>query len=353
MHDLADQPPVQAPPTRRLFTYDPGEHVLGLDIDNTSLEHFATCARSAQYRLVESREPSGTRMPLEYGSAKHLYLEHRLRGHAVPEAEQILVNYLGQFQSDDPKEWRTVTHAVDSMRGYEQYWASMPIEPVQKGGQPLVEVPFRLPLCDVAIPPLPWSRIAPHLTNPLALPPSRVPRTVRVYWTGKIDVVAPFLGDNYVWDHKTTSQAGPTFYSDFVLSAQTHGYVFAANHLWPELNIRGLRVNIIVGRAVTPTGTPHSYERQTYVYNREHIAEWHKDTQILVSDFIAHFLRDYFPKQTRWCQGRFGTCPYFSICSAMPSQRHIVLNSSQYSDVTWSPLLPSQLTKPAPTQLVF
>jgi len=332
-------------PTRRLFTYCPVERILLMDIDNTSLEHFAVCARSAEYRLVHSREGTAGTAALAYGSAKHLYLEHRLRGGSVAEAEQLMVAAL-PATPDDPANWRTATHAVDSMRGYENWWHAAPIEPVVLGGEPLVEVGFRLPLCEVAIGSgaLSYQRLRSLLTNPGDCPV--VPSLVRVYWTGRIDVVAPFLNDLYVWDHKTTSMAGPSFYDEFQLSSQMHGYVWSARHLWPSLGIKGLRVNAIIGRAPSKTGVAHAYERQTYVYSEEHLAEWHRDTQTLVSDFLSHLLRGYFPKQTRWCIGRYGTCQYHSVCTSVPESRHIVLDSTLYRDVTWNPLTPHPKPQP-------
>lgn len=351
------------PPVRRLFTYNPSEHLLEMDIDNTSLEHFTTCARSAEYRLVASREGTWNMAAKHYGSAKHHYLECRLRGGTVEEAEKALTDFLLPRQSDNDKEWRTVSHAIDSMRGYERFWHSMPITPVMVADQPLVEIPFRLPLCDINISleaqlkSIEWLR--PMVSNPDELP-ENVPPLVRVFWTGRIDTIAPFLTDNYVWDHKTTSMAGPTYYDDFQLSSQTQGYVWAAGHLYPDLQVKGLRVNTIIGRAPTRTGVAHAYERQTYIYSDAHLAEWHRDTQLLVADFIAHLLRSEhvamsespthvinnyptrsgFPKMTKWCQGKYGQCQYFSVCTAQPMSRHIVLGSDQFQDVTWSPLNP-------------
>lgn len=352
------------PPVRRLFTYNPSLHTLEMDIDNTSLEHFTTCARSAEYRLVASREGTGNMAAKNYGSAKHHYLETRLRGGSVEDAEQVMTNFLLPLQSENDKEWRTVTHAIDSMRGYERFWHSMPIEPVKFDDKLLVEIPFRLPLCDINIAnealskTIEWLR--PMVTNPDVLPNTFVPPLIRVFWTGRIDVIAPFLGENYVWDHKTTSMVGPSFYDDFQLSSQTQGYVWAAGHTFPDLAIRGLRVNTIIGRAPTKTGVAHAYERQTYVYSDQLLAEWHRDTQLLVADFIAHLLRsDHvaasephshvvnghptrsgFPKMTKWCQAKYGQCQYFSVCTAQPAARHIVLNSDMFQDVTWSPLNP-------------
>jgi len=165
------------------------------------------------------------------------------------------------------------------------------------------------------------------------------PSMVKVYWTGRIDAIVRHLNTVKVCDHKTTSMVGPSFYDDFNLSSQTIGYTWAAGHLFPELHVAGLYVNIIIGRKPSKAGTPHAYERQTYIYSVGHLTEWHRNTQVLVSDFISHLLRGYFPMQTKWCQSKYGPCQYYPTCTALPGpSRDIVLDSTLYQDVTWSPL---------------
>lgn len=325
-----------APPRRHLFTTTDDPGVIEMEIDNTSLEHFTTCARSAQYRLVASREGTRNTDARNYGLAKHKYLECRLRGGTVEEAEAQLVAFFDENPVDSITSWRTLTHAIDSMRAYEAFWHSMPIVPIVHNERQLVEIPFRIPLCDVPVTNLDLS--SEVVTGWDVSQTQLFSGIVRVLWTGRIDAIAPFLNTNYVWDHKTTSMVGPSFYDEFHLSSQMQGYVWAAGHLFPELEIRGARINIIVGRAPSKTGVAHAFERQTYVYPDSLLAEWHRDTQLLVADFIGHLLRNAFPKMTKWCQGKYGQCQYFPVCTAQPNVRHIVLGSDNYQDVTWSPL---------------
>ena len=44
-------------------------------ISNTSLEHFTSCARAAEYYLIERRQPSVDRIALRFGGAVHIMME--------------------------------------------------------------------------------------------------------------------------------------------------------------------------------------------------------------------------------------------------------------------------------------
>ena len=48
-------------------------------IDNSSLEHFTTCPRSAEYSICRRRKPAGERSPLRFGGIIHKVVEARYR----------------------------------------------------------------------------------------------------------------------------------------------------------------------------------------------------------------------------------------------------------------------------------
>jgi predicted RecB family nuclease len=59
----------------------------------------------------------------------------------------------------------------------------------------------------------------------------------------------------------------------------------------------------------------------------------------MIGDFIGTVVRQYAPKQTAWCVGKFGTCQFHQVCQ-QPSkeQRDILLHSGEYEENVWSPL---------------
>ena len=42
-------------------------------------------------------------------------------------------------------------------------------------------------------------------------------------------------------------------------------------------------------------GTPTELQRQRYFYTEELLEEWEKDTFTLITDFLEHLCRGYFP----------------------------------------------------------
>ena len=107
--------------------------------------------------------------------------------------------------------------------------------------------------------------------------------------------------DNKLWimDHKTTTILGENFFADFLNSQQTIGYTWAAQQLIGK-PIEGLYLNAIAIRKQTKTGTPFEVHRKRFPYEQERIAEWTHNTLTLVSDFLSHYDRKFFPMETKW-----------------------------------------------------
>lgn len=332
---------MQSKPKRRLLraTEDPG--VFQLDIDNTSLET-TVCPRMGQFRMVQGRELASGQGPLIYGNAKHRYLEKRLLGSSVQEAQQAMVDFMLDNPFED--EWRNIHHALEGMQRYEERWASQPINVMElrrtNGPLTLVEVPFQLPLVEIEVGDVlnfPQKLLVEGSTSdePLAVD------KIVVNWTGKIDTVwqdHPTLGGNWIVDHKTTSIGGVTFWGEFQLSQQTVGYTWAARKLLPEVPIRGAIVNALIGRKPTKTGVAHEFDRMEFEYPDWQTDEWHNNTASLCRDFVHHLMDGFFPMRTKSCFGKYGKCRYHDVCSAAPEARPTILFSGLYQDVTWNPL---------------
>lgn len=139
-------------------------------------------------------------------------------------------------------------------------------------------------------------------------------------------------------DHKTTSMLGSTFYDDFRMSSQTVGYHWAMRQRHPDL--KGFILNVIAWRKPTKTGTSLEFQRMPFYYDEFRLVEWYTDTVHQINDFLAHLQRNYFPKQTKWCVGKYGKCQYFDVCSAASKdERDFVLASDMFSNVTWTPFI--------------
>ena len=330
-------PQSDAPP-RHAFVRD-GED-LKFFIDNSSLEKFQTCPLSAFYYIIKRRQrpPSPA---LSYGTAAHNALEvlYKHAGNwtdAVVEAAKLEVHKHFLNSPAPEGEWRDETHCTLLIDKYIQHYSGNdPIKPILHNGEFFVENAFEIELGKININGLlPFSEF--DLTGSGDNERGCNVRNIRVFWTGKIDVACDHLGGFYVFDHKTTSMEGATFYKQFELGQQPMGYAWV---LWQLTGRRpnGFIVNVLGSRKPTKTGRTYSFNREVYQYREDQLLEWHQDTQTLVSDFLSHMLRDYFPKSTVWCVGKYGTCPYHEVCTLPFDSRMSMLNNYNFVNVTWDP----------------
>ncbi len=297
--------------------------VYEMEVDNSSKELFETCARAAEYYTVERRQSHGEKPSLKFGDCIHKALVPRKLNEEnwQEKQEKVIIDYYKEY-TPPLEEWRTADRALDAIRKYNEAY---PIDAEPFNIIPnTIELPFRIKLGEADID----SIVNTHAGTFFV-------KKVVIYWTGKIDGIVDY-GVNLIEDHKTTSIIGAPFYDDFVLSSQMHGYTWAGRKLgYP---VEGLLLDVLALRKPSRTGTPTEFQRQRYFYTEQHLAEWEKDTFTLITDFLEHLCRAYFPKSPKWCFGKYGRCQYWDVCTQVPEQRNAMLHSDLYQPVTWSPL---------------
>lgn len=322
-----------------LIPVDPENHIYALRIDNTTLSTHTSCNRAGQYYAITRRQAT-PKAALAFGNAIHVGLEHFYKGLDINSCCQKILDALVDY-SPDESEWRTPTLAVETMLAYaKHYHLAQDFVPHRRtDGSLAVEIPFSLPLGEFPINahfPMPRSFYTGE--NIPDEPPHPYVSTLQVYWTGKIDLIDNPIGDAFVVDHKTSSIGGSQFFSDFELSHQMIGYNWAARQLFPELNIRGTVINALIQRKPTRTGTAREFSRVTHFVSDWHVEEWKRDMGLLIRSFLTNLIQSYFPRNTSHCFGKYGRCPYHDVCTLPPNQRSIMLSTSSYTDVVWSPL---------------
>lgn len=359
--NISDVPKPKPQGKRRYLLKYLAPNEFALQIDNSSLEVFNTCPRSAEYQLVHGRgaPPSPA---LTYGGAIHEGLEYWYKNkHLIKNGrshDDVLADTLRASEppfEENPiplGEWRTMDRCHDTLVKYtKHYGEEESFNLLCHDNKRAVEIPFSLPLGVIDQPSVvetDWT--FEELVDPDTWPDQEnatslvddgkrrvLFKKIHVYWTGKIDLAVHMDGSNWIVDHKTTSMLGPTFYGHFQLSNQTIGYTWAGEQIFGH-PFAGLMVNVIVGRKPTKTGTPTAFERQRFYYRRDQIEEWKLNTLTLCSDFIANLSRSYFPMSPAWCMGKYGKCKYHDVCTLAEDQREFMLQSDQYADNTWSPL---------------
>lgn len=318
-----------------------------LFIDNSSLERFTTCPRSAQYYICNKRESSDERIALSFGKAIHKILEARYKhnpnvvtkvpGISEHDTNEIMLaaarDAFADWKNDDAEEFRNFSTAVTFIEKYNSHYPMEGFEVLRlPDGNPAIEVPFAVPLGELEI-------NGPLLVrNPAGDIAEKEFSTLKIIWTGRIDLIIKREGNIFLMDHKTTSMMGPQYFKEFDLSSQVYGYVWAASKLL-NTRISGFLVNALAFRKPTPKGKPYEFQRYPVSVDTSLVSEWVDDCLHIVSDFIEQARRGYMPKHTKWCVGKYGPCPYIPICSLPPQGgREIMLSSGNYKDVLWNPL---------------
>jgi len=333
LNEVFTTPPVK--PKRPLLTRIGTSHDFLLQLDNTTSSIMHTCPRASKYYTIERRQKPD-RAPLIFGGAIHAGLEvvHKFGYEQEAAGVQALLNYFEQNPYNTAGQWRTPSYAVEAFRKYCSYWSLMDnLTPI---GPDWVEKAFALNIGSFDINdtlPFTYSEITDEDSDePVYI------ATLHVQWTGKIDIGA-HNGDRNIWvvDHKTSSMGGPSFFADFQLAQQTHGYMWAMQEILGH-PISGFILNALIIRQPTRTGKGIEFDRKTYEYSQESIVEWKQDMLHSVEAYVHALCNDAFPKYTSWCMGKYGACQYHDICTLPAAQRRFMLYSDYFANVTWSPL---------------
>lgn len=330
-------PPLALPSSPRVFLLTqspdhPDDYTA--HIDNSSLETFSQCPRATYYKQGLARVPSN-QIPLIFGGAIHVALDHYYKGGDIPTAISLAVSdYTARVPDPSFSGWRNVDRLTEVLNQYFSHYSSDPITTYPDK----VEIPFTYPLGHF---PLNTSIQSPHLWFDLPTPaPTLYIRNLDIVWTGRIDLIITHLGQFMLADHKTTSIEGPTFWEQFALSQQFIGYTTVAQSLFPDLLIKAALVNCIYMRPPTAKGIAKTeFMRQVFYYDQQKIEEWKKDIAMLIGNFVHYMLSGYFPKHTTWCISKYGRCPYHQVCQLPEeAQRQQALDSFEFTNNTWNPL---------------
>lgn len=329
----------QLPPIN--VVYDASTREATFLIDNSSLEKFDTCARSAQHYLSDRIEANEDRPALAFGKIIHKILEERYKflgtGESVIELLPKLVAVAdAEFAKWSPPldDYRNYGTAISFINEYANQFPYEPFEIAEVCGKPGIEIPFACPLTTIEVNTKfsIWDLERNCIVHDVFI------TKIHVVWKGKIDIAGRRNGQLFGLDHKTTSMMGPSFFGEFDISGQVYGYAWALQQLTGELpaffQINGLGI-----RKPTKTGKAFEFIRYSVNIYPKLIDEWIYDTVFKIKSFLRCAALGYFPKQTKWCNGKYGQCSYKSICSNEdPEMRNVIKTTSAFKTVTWDPL---------------
>jgi hypothetical protein len=318
------------------IVYDDSTHEATLFIDNSGLEKFDVCQRSAEYYLCRRRESNKEKPALQFGKIIHKILEARYSRADVDvlsQFDKLVAVATAEFSKWTPPDgdYRNFAMAVDVISEYAAIYPFETFDLATFNGQPAVELPFACPLGTIDV----EAEVA--ILNPDGSSRIVYLSKLHIVVKGKIDLLIRREGRLYVMDHKTTSMMGPTYFNDFQISGQVYTYAWAAKELTGE-EPHGFMVNALGVRAPTKSGKKLEFKRHTVTLYKELIEEWKKDVMYKVADFVEMARRGYFPKQTKWCAGKYGMCEYHGVCTLSSDMRDVALSTNEFKDVTWDPL---------------
>ena len=328
------------PAYRRIFSLCDEADNFDLELDNTAFGSIQSCSRHAFNELVLGRIPT-SRAALDYGAAIHVALEHWHLNNDLPAALALMRNHWSKLPKYDMG-WRTYAQAVTTVSAYVERY-KQPYSFFLVNDKPLTEHAFRLHLADinlnVVLRDLPRSVFidpandhSGHNSDEPFLPI----RSVRVFFTGRMDLLAKIKGKPVLVDFKTTSIESKSYWDYFQLSPQFTGYLHALNEL--GISCDEFLIDVLKTRPPTATGTEIDFARQSFKRNPLLMARWKQDFLHSVHAFLTQ-LSTGITHNYNSCITKYGNCTFFDVCTMpTPDSANNLLNSSFYASRTWNPL---------------
>lgn len=320
-----------------------------LFIDNSSMSLITACLRKSAYGLSLAKKQARDETALRFGGIMHKALEARyMHGTKVtPAIEQEMIKTLqAEFISWQPPEgdFRNLDQAVSCVTAYNKRYPDEDYDIVEVNGHRGTETPFAVPLTELQINDHIW------VSNNGAEPSLEFIESLPVFFTGRIDLVIdkPMFG-LMLKDHKTTSIGGGQFFTPFYTDFQFKGYCWAVKQLLGlDRYPAGVTINGLINRRPTRTGKSIEFIRDDITFTPDVIDEWKESFISNLWIYIDAILRQDFPMQTQMCTHKYGICEFYDVCKLPLAQRAMMLNSGQYVDRTWDPILQENDKPPAP-----
>jgi len=293
-----------------------------LFLDNSALEYLQTCARSAQYHVINRRVGAGSSAALNFGGAIHAALEHRYKLHGPtvgPNCKAEMHGILTEWFKEKPaplEDYRCLSLATQVVDGYLDKYKSEEWDVARINGLPAVEVPFALPL------------FTTEIMDPNDL--TGRPDLITTMFCGKIDLVVLEGRDYWIVDHKTSSMGASMGQDEQKMSFQWKGYCWAVQQSTGVVPY-GAMINHIQARKPNTTEAglarrkpiePKDFQRMRFILEEHHIGEWKENVIACIKRFLRDYEDGFFPMLPKQhCVGKYGKCPFYEVCEMPPSLR--------------------------------
>jgi len=340
-----------------------------------------TCPRYSEYYKLDARVSNGEGAGLRFGTHLHsaMSLSYRLREYELSREEidsrvSTLLQEVFAMEPNDEGDWRNLNWAMEIYQQhsrkfeFESFELMKYKEPKQcknckgEGLEPIAgvadclwcngtgktsimsEVPFVVKLFDYEVKNNEWKYPItgdnPELDCENLLP---------IYYHGFIDLLVSQNNLLFVFDWKSTSKLGQSYWDDKKAIAQPKGYSWAMEQLLGVKThgyiIRALRTleppQYVTNGTANKKGEfkkisdwwDESLVEQRFDLGDGELDEWRNNAIEQVEQFLWHYSRGYFPQNKSQCSGKYGKCQYFEVCHTFPTRdREILLNSEQFKN---------------------
>lgn len=370
-----------------------------LFVDNShTMDPIQTCGRLYEYQSLRGRISAGEAVALNFGTAQHLTREYRYKVFRDQPLTQDYFNGCAQIMTDffnehpvPSEDFRSLNWAIEVSKQYDLRWPKESFRLMQ------YKAPRKCDHCDghgrtqdergsYEIPCLFCSSTGEndmmvelsfarqfYLHKPSnglfhKLTPDQKKWVIDlggiwVIYCGRIDL--PVIIDNRIWvlDFKTTSMLGEVFWNRIRMSSQQKGYCYFFKEI-TGMDVAGFLVKAIrtkeppkyVTNGTTSragkTQSPEQWWEESLQEHKEYVSpakllDWKSNAIELIEEIFWRYERQYFPMETESCT-KWNRCQYYDVCSMLPDERLVVLNSGLYKPNDWSPLKQAELLKVQP-----
>jgi len=159
-----------------------------------------------------------------------------------------------------------------------------------------------------------------------------------IRWCGRIDSIRRRRSNGrvVVWDYKTASVMGDTYYDGHEVGFQFPGYVWAVNQMM------GGGVNEITVDVMYMISKSQDFFQRTFRYDEARIREWVANVKMW-QDRINRQLDEHLYDPEAWHKNwnectRYGRCLYFDVHSISPKGKgRIAILQQGYRENRWEP----------------
>lgn len=290
-------------------------------IDGSGLSVTQECPMKANLVLLHRRKRRGEDAALRLGRHLHeaLAYRNRMQGLGRPWTQDMQIRILTHRFTHSPcpnEDWRNLDLAEKVIHHYNEQFALEDLDIVKVNNKPVVEYAFAI---DTEVTLFGW----------------------RVIYIGKLDALIRKPEGLFVFDYKSTSMLGETFWNEKAIDEAQRGYCWSVKKSIGTEPC-GYIIRAIALRKPTRTGTSIEFETQRFFTAQPpgQLDEWFDNMISEVEVFLWHVSRNKFPMYHKSCITRYNkSCEFYEVCSARPDERLALLQGGGFEHNNWSPLV--------------